>query len=844
VLGDGSYLLGTGAATLSSGTPRPYVPAQHLVVGSDAALTVTSVPGTAASSGTSGRSLAVPGPGGSVYLHGPAQDRDDIQRVALEGGVAVAGAFVRGPDAFPPGEYSTLGTSVAYDAERGLLWALDLAAYEGTAVKLVGAAGSVAGYSVPDFAVTSFGQPSVVVGVDGSLYVPIREVGNGPFGFERLAFEGIAPAVTTQPQDVAVDLASGEASRTVTFETAVDAELGGTLQWQVRLPGTTRFTDVEGATTPTLSVPASPATDGRTYRAVVTNDAGRVASDEADLTVTYAPRMTTEPRDVRVTAGANALFTAEVVGNPAIDTITWQRRVGGFWQDVEPDDQIVVDTVDGVTSLRLTGTETDQSGVRFRVRATSAAGTGYSRATTLTVEPKVVVPADGLSQDGVVLEWTGSAELQARPPFNASNYFSAGVSAGDQATYRAVDGDVEILQVSAGGSATRATWETRNDHVGGGEQRVRLDGGTAELEVDGSATVTWHGAWSVNFYGGLVPFTISDPELQVAADGTGTLVGDLSGYASSMDDPGVKAPITPVPDVTIATFAGVDIDPAGRVTVQPDYDGVELDVPADGTPQTRTGSDWGSWPQEFVDVHFTTGLSSYWYSSGGSADPLKRPAPFVVDFTDAVVVDRVPEPQPETPGQPQAPAVSTTSVELSRSVVPYGGKVGATVSVTAPGAVPTGAVTVRGKGWARTGTLAGGAVRITLPARLDVGRHELSVGYAGAAGVAASTAQARLQVVKAESRVRLQLPRKVSEDRRVRARVRVSVPAGIRPTGQVVVRDGRDVLAVGRLKPTDRGSILLRLPRLERGRHHLEASVAGSARQQPGTSAVRTVRVR
>lgn len=278
------------------------------------------------------------------------------------------------------------------------------------------------------------------------------------------------------------------------------------------------------------------------------------------------------------------------------------------------------------------------------------------------------IPAEGVVLDGVALEWAGNVEMQSAPPFGGSNYFSAGASAGDQATYRAVDDDVSIVHVAADGTRSRAAYATRTRQVGGSvQQLVRFDEGRAELAADGAGTVTWEGDWSVNFYGGLVPFTFSDPVLTVAADGTGELLADMSGYASSMTDPDDREPMDPVADVTVATFTGASIDPDGRITITPDYAGRRVTVPEDQTPQVTTGSGWGAWPQEFLDFHFASGLSSYWYSSGGAADAKKPPLPLAVDFTgsDPVVTEPTPEPTPTpTPTPtPSAPADPDTGTE-------------------------------------------------------------------------------------------------------------------------------------------------------------------------------------
>lgn len=252
---------------------------------------------------------------------------------------------------------------------------------------------------------------------------------------------------------------------------------------------------------------------------------------------------------------------------------------------------------------------------------------------------------------GVQFDWTMSGQVQGNMPFGGGNFLSAGESDGKQPTYNATEGNVDIVHVVAG-EEVEATWENRNAHTSGGvdEQFVRLNEGNATVNNDGSAAVQWDGTFSVNFYGGLVPFWLTDPELVVNSDGTGQLVADIGGYGSDMDNPFDMFPMDPVTDVTVATFDGVTIDTDGSIDVQPHYEGVTIDVPSEHSPQVTTGSSWGSWPQEFVDFHFDTNLSSYWYSSGGAADALKAPTPFTVDFSTAELVSEVPtEPEPTEP---------------------------------------------------------------------------------------------------------------------------------------------------------------------------------------------------
>ncbi|MDM4762247.1 HtaA domain-containing protein [Galbitalea sp. SE-J8] len=288
------------------------------------------------------------------------------------------------------------------------------------------------------------------------------------------------------------------------------------------------------------------------------------------------------------------------------------------------------------------------------VLAAALAGVGVlPAATAATAASAPTAAPEPTSIDGLTLEWSGNAEMQGAPFFGGSDYFSAGASDGTEAGYAATSGAVSIVQRSAAGVESPATYATRAAHVGTGgsaAQLVRVGDGRGAFAADGSAVVTWTGSWSVNFYGGLAPFTLSDPVLTVNADGTGALTVTVSGYASSISDPSAKAPITPVPDVQLATFHGVTTDAVNGFVVAPDYAGVAIAVPAGATPQNRSVAGWGAWPQSFVDVHQLTGLSSYWYSSGSVTDADKAPTPFVVSVAGA--------PAPAPPGATTPGAIS------------------------------------------------------------------------------------------------------------------------------------------------------------------------------------------
>jgi hypothetical protein len=285
------------------------------------------------------------------------------------------------------------------------------------------------------------------------------------------------------------------------------------------------------------------------------------------------------------------------------------------------------------------------------------------------------IPAGGVAIDHASLDWTGNTLMQGKSEsFVGVNYFSAGTSDGTEGTYSAQSGNVAIYNVNAAGTETLATYATRTEHTeAGSKQLVRLSEGVGRIEADGSATVKWTGSFSENFYGGLVPFTITDPTLTIAADGSGQLTGTILGCKASMGG-GACEPLAPA-SVTIADFAGVKANPEAVLTVTPAYAGVEVDTTG-GTAQNRSVEGWGAWPQSFVSYQIQTGLSSYWYSSGSvTNDPKKPPLPFTVDFKGKippVVTPPLQTPPTTTPIRTPLPPVGKAKIGVSKGTQTIG----------------------------------------------------------------------------------------------------------------------------------------------------------------------------
>jgi hypothetical protein len=195
-------------------------------------------------------------------------------------------------------------------------------------------------------------------------------------------------------------------------------------------------------------------------------------------------------------------------------------------------------------------------------------------------------------------------------------------------------------------------------------------------------------------------------------------------------------------------------------------------------------------------------------------------------------------------------ATTTTSAVAATDHLALGGRLDVAVRVTGPalpdGAMPTGGLTLReGPTVLATATLSSGRATLTVPATaLGLGRHRLTVAYAGDASHAASQDDVDVTVAKASSHTTVRAPRAVGSAHRARVTVLVNGPvSGALPvTGRITltVRKGRTVvlrhatLAAGRARVT--------LPRLRPGRYRLTATYAGSA-DVAGSTASTTLRI-
>ncbi|MCR1784553.1 HtaA domain-containing protein [Nocardioides carbamazepini] len=234
---------------------------------------------------------------------------------------------------------------------------------------------------------------------------------------------------------------------------------------------------------------------------------------------------------------------------------------------------------------------------------------------------------------------------------------------------------VEDLQ-SGGGYAPTSFLGTRQNAAGEngttangqyGENELVFRNGTGTIDsAANTASVQWDGDATILYYSGMTFFYVSDPKLTVNPDGSGSVTATVDGYASDMNNLGAWTDLADE-QVTLATLSDVDVDDLG-LTTTPDYLEVEYDASSDATPQSRTGVNWGSFPQSFVDFAQKTGAGSYWYSSGGGADARKPTLPLSVSFADAPAVSLSAESVPTT-GEHQV-TVTGTGFDPSLSGAP------------------------------------------------------------------------------------------------------------------------------------------------------------------------------
>ena len=264
--------------------------------------------------------------------------------------------------------------------------------------------------------------------------------------------------------------------------------------------------------------------------------------------------------------------------------------------------------------------------------------------------------------------WGMNKEASSGAHFGGCNFLSAGVAGNTGSSrpwtesdgfYSASAGETRIEKPGNSGTWVTDSWDKKCLDASGrevgtsaGEQgtgsQVVIDGGTGNVDMARrTAEIQWKGSFSVAMYGGLTYWSATDPVLTVA-NGKGTLSATLSGYGSDRLDTTKWSKLAPR-KVTLATLPSVQLGDDGIVT-DPAYKQVRVDSVE--TPQIREGSNWGSFPTDFVGFQVQTGQGAYWYSSGGTGDDRKVASTMYVGYTAAtsIVPPTPPTTTPPGPG--------------------------------------------------------------------------------------------------------------------------------------------------------------------------------------------------
>lgn len=183
------------------------------------------------------------------------------------------------------------------------------------------------------------------------------------------------PAIVNAPRSMLV-----RAGQTASLSASASGLPAPTLQWQTRAANSTdAWSDVTTGTGPTTvnytTAAMALADNGVQYRVVATNAVGSTASVAVTVSVSdldVAPSITTQPANLNVASGSDAVFAIDARGTEAL-SYQWYRNGAALAGANGP-------------VLRLTGVTVLNSG-SFSVRVSNSAGNADSNSATLNVYP-------------------------------------------------------------------------------------------------------------------------------------------------------------------------------------------------------------------------------------------------------------------------------------------------------------------------------------------------------------------------------------------------------------------------------------------------------------------------
>ncbi len=216
------------------------------------------------------------------------------------------------------------------------------------------------------------------------------------------------PSITTQPSDQAVP-----PGQPVTFNVAASGSPTLSYQWQ------RNQVNILGANASSYTIPVVASGDnGAKFRCVVMNGFGSATSNDATLTVTMPPSITTQPPSQTVAQGQPVTFDVAATGSVTL-IYQWQRNTIN---------------IPGATSSSYTipAAAFSDNGAKFHCVVSNSAGSATSNDATLTVNapPSITTqPLDQTIPEGQQVTFTvvanGSAMLSYQWQRNQVNILGA-----------------------------------------------------------------------------------------------------------------------------------------------------------------------------------------------------------------------------------------------------------------------------------------------------------------------------------------------------------------------------------------------------------------------------------
>ena len=209
---------------------------------------------------------------------------------------------------------------------------------------------------------STYTTPATSMGDSGAVFAVAvsNSAGTATSSDARLTVTAapMAPAITKQPEAITVTV-----GQTASFT----VEATGTspnFQWKKG------DSDIPGANSSTYTTPATSLADsGTKYSVVVSNDLGTVTSNDASLTVTVKPAITTQPVSQVVATGQTASFSVAATGT---EPLAYQWKKDGS------------DIAGATSSTYKPVSSGELNGAKFSVVVTNSAGTVTSNEAVLS----------------------------------------------------------------------------------------------------------------------------------------------------------------------------------------------------------------------------------------------------------------------------------------------------------------------------------------------------------------------------------------------------------------------------------------------------------------------------